>query len=119
MGWGGVGFVPDFDRSRRGNRHFTRELPIEVVRKAGRFDYSQLLLNVVVNMTTCVSTAANLPSYSICFRNVYCRFNTIWHPSITIQSSCRVAWSRFKNMVNASPTADSAVTNTTAAASGG
>ncbi|KAI0603907.1 RecQ Superfamily II DNA helicase [Pyrenophora tritici-repentis] len=70
-------------------------------------------------MTICVSTATSLPSCCICLRNVYCRFNTIWHSSIIIRSSCRVARSRFKNVANSSPTADSGVTNTTAAASGG
>jgi hypothetical protein len=70
-------------------------------------------------MTICVSAATNLPNCCICLRNVYRRFNTIWHLSITIQSNCRVARNRFKNVANFSSTADSGVTNTTAAASGG
>ncbi|KAK7178345.1 hypothetical protein PSPO01_15607 [Paraphaeosphaeria sporulosa] len=75
--------------------------------------------NVAVNNTIYVLAATSLPSYYICLRNVYRRFNTMWHLSIIIRSSCRIARKRFINVVNSYVTADLGVTNTTAAVSGG
>ncbi|KAH1438687.1 hypothetical protein KXX58_009641 [Aspergillus fumigatus] len=75
--------------------------------------------NVAVNHTIWVRAWTNRPSWAIWGRKSRWEFNTTWHSLITIRSNRRVHCSRFKNIWKSGLTADSGVTNTMDAASGG
>jgi hypothetical protein len=75
--------------------------------------------NVAVNHTIWVRACTNFPNWAIWGRKSRWEFNTTWHSSITMRSNRRIHRNRFKNVWKSGLTADSGVTNTMDAASGG
>ncbi|GME47479.1 Helicase [Neofusicoccum parvum] len=61
----------------------------------------------------------SFPSCCSYLRKSTWSFSTTWHSSMMILSSCLIALSRFKNVMNSSLSAASGVTSTTDSASGG